>query len=632
MHEETTLSNTIPTQNTQLLSKRAPPIKEAFCGVGSLCNSQAKEVIMSDNFYSGDQEWKWMFKNGFDWKSILPLYYPNYPTEDELTNEEEVKNFLEELLEQVGTWCAGSVSDMAEDFDRLGCGEVKDGTTVPNETLSKLYREANELAIHALPLPREHGGMEVPYSVHMLNINMISRANIGASAQISFFAALGDMIHRMCPKEYHEKYIPLIAAGELSGCMCMTEPGCGSDIGAMRTTGTKQADGTYLLNGTKSFITNAGGGVAFILSRTEGAKEGLAGLSLFFADHKNEDGSLNYEVVKNEEKMGMHGSFTCELLMENTKAHLVGKEGEGFSLMLELMNEARICTGLQALGGIEACTDYANNYAKERCQFGKPIGELPLLKRLLDDLDVEKRALRALCVDTMSYYDIFQRLNSKQHHTGELNEEESKLYKEARKWTRKRTPLIKYYLTEAYTRISTKAIQVLGGYGYMQEYPVERFHRDSFGPLLYEGTSQIQSLMAMKDLLKYTMKNPQQFFSSLLTKHPTVTKVSGGSEWDSEFDQVNYSFKKKVLKLMVKTLKPENQDLLNITKWQEQESIEKLMIHAETICEGLSYLETLRVLRDHANKDQKRGELFMDYKKLVTPRLEGIYSDWLVRG
>jgi len=583
------------------------------------------------NYYDDESEWKWLFKNAIDWNSILPLYYPSYPTEDGLNNQDEALLFLEEIISQVGSWCCSSVSKMADQFDREGCGEVKDGKTIPNSILEKLYRETNELAIHSLPLPKEYGGMELPYSIHMLNINMISRGYIGASAQISFFAAIGDMIHRICSKELQKKYIPLIATGEISGCMCMTEPGCGSDLSSIRTTGKKQNDGTYLLNGTKMFITNAGGGVAFILSKTEGSADGLDGLSLFFAEHILEDGTTNFNVTKNEEKMGMHGSFTCEVLFENTVAHIVGEEGDGFKLMLELMNEARVCTGLQALGGIEASLYYAKKYAQERVQFGRPISELPLLKRLLDDLEVEQNALRAFCVDTMSYYDIFQRLNTKRHVTGELNSEEEELFKKSKYWTRRRTPLIKYYLTEAYTRISTKTIQVLGGYGFMKEYPVERFHRDSFGPLLYEGTSQIQSLMAMKDLLKNTMNNPQHFFSSLISKHPTISLVSGNNEWEKEFNGLNYIFKKKFLKLMVKTLKPDNQDLFNLSKWQDQESIDKLMIHAETICEGLSYLETLQILSQHAAKDKSRIDLFHNYKRLIEPKLSSIYTDWDIR-
>ena len=255
--------------------------------------------------------------------------------------------------------------------------------------------------------------------------------------------------------------------------------------------------------------------------------------------------ALNFKITKNEHKMGLHGTFTNEVLYENTKAHLIGEKDNGFKMMLHLMNEARIATALQSFGGLEDAIYHAKKYAGERKAFGKPISELPLMKRNLEDYQTELDALRALLVDTSSHYDIYQRLHLKKCHTGELNEEETNQYNEAWRWTRKRTPLVKFYATEAFTHLSTKAIQVLGGYGYMEEYPLEQLHRDSFGPLLYEGTSQIQSLMAMKDLMKYVMSDPKAFLTNVVSKHPGLGVISGENEWDKEYRSVHYRFKKK---------------------------------------------------------------------------------------
>lgn len=584
------------------------------------------------NYYSDESEWQWLFKNAINWDKILPLYYPTYPTEDGLNNKEEVIDFLSELESNVGAWCGSSVAAMAETFDREGAGHVDEkGRTIPNETLLKLYREAAELGVTAINLPREWGGMETPISLHIINLGFLSRAYIGACAQLSFFNAVADMIYRFCSDEFKQKYIPQIINGKSSGAMVMTEPGAGSDLGSMRATAKKQSDGTYLINGTKMFITNAGGGVAFVLARTGAADSGLAGLSMFFVEHILDDGTVNFRISKNEDKMGLHGSFTCEVLFENSISHLVGKEGDGFTYMLELMNEARICTGVQALGGIEASISYAKQYASERVQFGKPVAELPLMKRNLADFETERDALRAMIVDTISHYDIYHRLLTKKGITGDLSDAEEATFKDAKMWTRKRTPLVKYYATEAYVTLSQKAIQVLGGYGFMREYPVERLHRDSFGPILYEGTSQIQALMAMKDFLKYTMKNPQAFFASILAKHPTRQFVSNAPACEKEFQSTHYEFKKNTLKLLVKCLRPETSELLDIKKWQSEENIEKLMTHAETLCQGLSYMETLRVLANHAAKDETRYDLFNRYHILVRPRLEGIYADWSLR-
>ena len=223
--------------------------------------------------------------------------------------------------------------------------------------------------------------------------------------------------------------------------MCLTEPGCGSDLGAIQSTATSLSDGTYLLNGTKLFITNAGGGLHFTLARIKGDKDGLDGLSMFFVkqDDERREGN-NFIVVKNEEKTGMHGSFTCEVLYENSVCELVGKQGEGFKLMLHLMNEARIAVGMQGLGGLEGALEFAENYAKERSQFGRSISELPLMKRNLKDLRVERDAMRALMVDTTSLYDIFQILDLKERESDDLSEKEAELLKSTWKRVRKRTP------------------------------------------------------------------------------------------------------------------------------------------------------------------------------------------------
>jgi hypothetical protein len=180
--------------------------------------------------------------------------------------------------------------------------------------------------------------------------------------------------------------------------------------------------------------------------------------------------------------------------------------------------------------------------------------------------------------------------------------------------------------------LSTKSLQVLGGYGFMQEYEAERFHRDSFGPLLYEGTSQIQALMAMKDLVKQTMKNPQAFFSGILSKSAGGQLLAKGTSSQKEFQKINTRFKRKVLRLLVNCLKPQAaSELLNIKKWQEEENINRLMIHAETLCQAISYIETLRVLSAHTAIDSSREDLFNRYAKLVAPRFEAIFSDWYHR-
>ena len=588
------------------------------------------------NYYSDNKEWQWLFNNAIDWDKIMPLYYPNFPTEDGMTSPQEVKNFLEEMLTATGEWCAESVAARAEEMDRIGAGEIADGKTIPSAPLSAFYQEAKELEAFGANAPKEYGGLELPMGSGMIFLAQLSQACIASCMQISFYGSIVDMLDRFASQELKDKYIPEIIAGNISGSMCLTEPDCGSDLGALKTSAKPQEDGTYLINGTKIFITNGGGGLGLVLARIDGAPEGLKGISMFLVDQDEkaqERGRLNFVVSKNEDKMGLHGTFTTEVLYEDTIGHLIGEPNTGFTQMLHLMNEARIATAMQSFGGLEASIEYAKKYAGERKAFGKPIAELPLMKRNLEDYQTEVDALRALLVDTSSHYDIYQKLHLKKCHAGELSAEEKELYDNAWMWTRKRTPLVKFYATEAFTHLSTKAIQVLGGYGYMRDYPVEKLHRDSFGPLLYEGTSQIQSLMAMKDLIKYAMKDPGSFITNVFSKHPGLGIISGTKEWDKEYKSVHYRFKKKLIGLLFNNLKPEGNKLFDAKEWAnvDEERVSGLMIHAEGLCAALSYMETLRVLCEHADRDESRAALFFRYKRLIKPRLEMIYADWSER-
>ena len=591
------------------------------------------------NYYSDDPEWKWLFKNAIDWDKILPLYYPEYPTVDGFNNKEEVIDFIEELITATGEWAGTSVAGRARRLDEEGAGEVRDGRTFPGPALSEFYQEVKDLAITGVAAETRFGGMGAPVITGLISFAQVNRACLSSATQFGFYTSIIDMIERFCSEEDKVRLIPQIIAGDLSGSMCLTEPGAGSDVGSVKTIALPQDDGTYLLTGSKIFITNGGGGLGFVLARIKGAPEGLNGISLFICEQdieKNGEKILNYTITKSEHKMGLHGSFTCVVNYENSVAKLIGKENKGFQLMLHLMNEARIAVGLQCLGGIEASLGYAREYAKERSQFGKNLMEHPLYARNVHDWETERDAFRALMMDTISYFDQYQKFDMMKRHGKELTAEQVKNFEEAKKWVRRRTPLVKMYGAETFTTLSQKGIQALGGYGFIEEYDSARFHRDSFATLLYEGTTQIQSLMAMKDLMKFIMRRPSKYFTGLVNSNPIANFFGASSEAESKFNSIQYDFKKNFVKLLIRTLKPEtNMDnptelmkFFNAKEWLREENVMKLMIHAETIAMALSFIETLRVLQQHANKDSSRQDLFNRYAKLVAPRFAGVYEDW----
>jgi alkylation response protein AidB-like acyl-CoA dehydrogenase len=590
------------------------------------------------NYYSDSSEWKWLFHNAIDWDSIIPLYYPEFPTADGFNNKEDVIQFIEEMITATGEWTGGSVTERARKLDEEGAGTLVDGKTIPGAALSEFYEEAKELQIIGLAASSEHGGMGAPAIAGLLAFTQMNRACISSATQLGFFTSMIDMVERFCEEEDKARLLPKLIAGEISGSMCLTEPGAGSDVGSVKTVAIPHEDGTYRITGTKMFITNGGGGIGFVLARIKGAPEGLSGISLFLCEQEL-DGKPNYVISKNEHKMGLHGSFTCEVVYENSIGKLLGKEHQGFRLMLHLMNEARIAVGLQCVGGMEATLGYARKYAEEREQFGKNLLDLPLYARNMKDWDVERDAFRALMVDTISYFDQYQKLDMMKRHGTELTKEQVKQFNHAKKWVRRRTPLVKAYGAETFTHLSQRGIQALGGYGFIEEYDAARFHRDSFAPLLYEGTTQIQALMAMKDLMKFVMRNPAKYFTALVNANPIANFFGATSESESRFNDTQYEFKKNFVKLLIKTLKPgtdtenpvELRKFFNAKEWLKEENVMKLMVHAETIMYSLSYIETLRVLMLHANKDDSRKELFQDYYKLVRPRFAGIYEDWSLR-
>jgi len=590
------------------------------------------------NTFSDSIEWKSLFKNAIDWDTIIPLYYSSFPTPEGYKNKEEVIQAFDELLTAMAEWSSNDLKNRARQLDLEGAGTLVDGKTVHGKALAASYTDTYNLGLFNLFIDHKYGGMGMPTILASLMFTHMFRYCLATGTQLSFVVSIADMIERFCGEEDRARLLPQFIDGKLSGAMCLTEPGSGSDLGSLRTSAKKQADGTYLINGTKIFITNGGGGVCFVLGRIIGAPAGLEGISMFLVEQKIPQNDLNYKVAKIEEKMGFHGSFTCELVFENSVATLVGKENEGFKYMLHLMNESRLGVGLQCLGGMETALEYAKDYASTRIQFGKPVAELPLMKRNLTDWQNELDAFRVLILDTMSYYEIYQRLDLKKRHTNDLTEKETLLFKKAMKKVRRRTPLVKYYGSETFTALTTKTIQVLGGYGYMKDYDAERFHRDSFAPLLYEGTSQIQALMALKDVIKYLMKNPARYLKSLVGIHP-LTNLLSPNESFADFKTVHYNFKKKFLFLILNTMKPQInlRDLDQVTQffnsksWNNQENIEKLMVHAETLIQALSYIETLRVLSVHSKNNPKYKKLFRDYHDLVYPRLQGIYSDWDLR-
>lgn len=483
----------------------------------------------SSNYFRDNDDLLFQFRHGIRWEEIVDLTEAGYTLPDGPKNLEEARAFYEEVMNATGEFSAKEIAPRAAKVDEKGT-HLENGEVVFSPEADAIYEGMRGLGLFGLSLPREVGGSNCPMALYFVAGELIARADVSAMTHFSFHGGIASAMLLYSDREGTAVYekgqlkkvrwqqaISEIAAGENFGCMVLTEPGAGSDLGAIRATAVER-DGKWYLTGEKIFITSGHGQYQFVLARTEGKDSGLKGLSLFLVRRKIErDGKLvdNVIVTKVEEKLGHHGSATCSLQYEDSEGELVGKRGEGFQLMLLLMNSARIGVGMEAIGNAEAAWRMAKDYATERVTMGKPIARHELVAEKLLEMELWIRAMRALAFEALGAVEISVRLEQKLKHDPPSDpEERARLetrQKRLARRARRLTPLFKYITSEKSVEISRDAMQVFGGMGYIDETGVHKLLRDALVMPVYEGTSQIQALMATKDHLLWAARDPAGF-------------------------------------------------------------------------------------------------------------------------
>jgi alkylation response protein AidB-like acyl-CoA dehydrogenase len=363
--------------------------------------------------------------------------------------------------------------------------------------------------------------------VYWMNAEMIARGDVSVMAHHGFHGGIAMAMlifsHQEGTTEFDaqelklvrtrwEKQIKEIASGDAWGCMDITEPDAGSDMAKLKAVATQDENGNWFVTGQKIFITSGHGKYHFVIARTEKAGNpddpfaGLKGLSMFLVPAYEDapDGTRKRVVGidRIEDKLGHHGSATAALNFERAPAELVGKRGEGFKYMLTLMNNARVAVGFECLGLCESAYRVSKQYASERQSMGKTIDRHELIADMLDQMEIEIIGMRALAVTACYAEEMFR----KEEVFGD-----AAAGKRWSKRARRLTPLLKYIAAENAVDFGRRAIQIHGGNGYISEFPAEKLLRDALVMPIYEGTSQIQALMAMKDTLIGIIKNPQRF-------------------------------------------------------------------------------------------------------------------------
>ncbi|MCH7320537.1 acyl-CoA dehydrogenase [Solibacillus sp. MA9] len=338
-----------------------------------------------------------------------------------------------------------------------------------------LLKKMGELGLMGITAPTEYGGAEMDFTSYIIAINELSKVSAVMGVILSVHTSVGtNPILYFGNDIQKQKYVPKLASGEFIGAFCLTEPGAGSDAGSLKTRAVRDGD-DYVLDGSKVFITNGGEADVYIVFASTNSEAGTRGISAFIV----EKGTPGFIIGKDEKKMGLHGSRTVQLTFENMRipvGNLLGNEGEGFKIAMANLDAGRIGIAAQSLGIAEAALEAATDYAKERVQFGKPIAQQQAVGFKLADMATAVEAAKLLV-----------------YRAAHLRSEGLPCGKEA--------AMAKLFASQAAMDSAIEAVQIFGGYGYTEDYPVERYFRDAKVTQIYEGTSEIQRIVISKHLL-----------------------------------------------------------------------------------------------------------------------------------
>jgi alkylation response protein AidB-like acyl-CoA dehydrogenase len=422
--------------------------------------------------------------------------------------------------------------------------------------------------------------------------------------------------------------------------MDITEPDAGSDMAALRATATRDAAGNWFITGQKIFITSGHGKYHFVIARTGTLQDGLDGLSMFLvrAFRDGADGRRERLVTidRLEEKMGQHASATAALRFDRTPAELVGEEGGGFRQMLELINHARIGVGFESIGLCEAALRLARTYASERRSMDRTIDRHELIADYLDEMEIDVIGLRALAMHA-AYED---EIGHKKALFGRFlpGADAAQLAREAeghRAAARRATPLLKYLAAEKAVELARRCLQIHGGVGYMREYGAEKLVRDALVMPIYEGTSQIQSLMATKDTLTAIMRAPQDLLKrhaqarwrALSARDPLerrlarLQQLSLGAQQHvitrTLTDKVKAKVKAPLASLPEAVLK----------QWNPRRDFPFALLHAERLTRLRADEEIASILADQARRHPERRPLLERYLERALPRAAFLYDE-----
>ncbi len=455
------------------------------------------------NFYTDNKALQYHLRHPL-MKQIVALRERDYTQSEKFDyaplDFEDAMDSYERVLDIIGEVCGDIIAPNAKDVDLEGPHHENGRVRYAKGTEVNL-KALNQAGLMGITLPRQYGGLNMSSIPYIMAADMVSRADAGF-VNVWGLQDCAETINEFASEDQKERFLPRTCKGETLA-MDLTEPDAGSDLQSVMLKATQDEDGTWRLNGVKRFITNGDGDISLVLARSEEGTRDGRGLSMFIYDKR--DGGMTVRRI--EDKMGIHGSPTCELVFKNAKAELCGDRKLGLiKYVMSLMNGARLGIAAQSVGVSEAAYQEAIAYTRSREQFGKAIINFPAVSEMIANIKAKLDASRTLLYECTRFVDMYKSLEAISRERT-LAPEERKTMKAYNRLADAFTPLAKGMTSEFCNQNAYDCVQIHGGSGFMRDYACERIYRDARITSIYEGTTQLQVVAAIRHVTTGTYLN-----------------------------------------------------------------------------------------------------------------------------
>ena len=462
------------------------------------------------NFYTDNKALQYHLRHPL-MKQIVALRERDYTQSEKFDyaplDFEDAMDSYERVLDIIGEVCGDIIAPNAKDVDLEGPHHENGRVRYAKGTEENL-KALNQAGLMGITLPRQYGGLNMSSIPYIMAADMVSRADAGF-VNVWGLQDCAETINEFASEDQKERFLPRTCKGETLA-MDLTEPDAGSDLQSVMLKATQDEDGTWRLNGVKRFITNGDGDISLVLARSEEGTRDGRGLSMFIYDKR--DGGMTVRRI--EDKMGIHGSPTCELVFKNAKAELCGDRKLGLiKYVMSLMNGARLGIAAQSVGVSEAAYQEAIAYARSREQFGKAIINFPAVSEMIANIKAKLDASRTLLYECTRFVDMYKSLEAISRERT-LAPEERKTMKAYNRLADAFTPLAKGMTSEFCNQNAYDCVQIHGGSGFMRDYACERIYRDARITSIYEGTTQLQVVAAIRHVTTGTYLNQIKEYAS----------------------------------------------------------------------------------------------------------------------